>query len=188
MDFKFTLETNATSRVEGLNYALGNISDATLVRLFIELEKRLHNQKHASGVDVYLHSQRLASEIRSDSCHVFGELRPLLASVCTPYVVTKIAKQMEFAQSYECTVFNSFEEAFVELLKVEQQKVSHHSLVNISAEVQATSEANTISAVPGGKASLEFVVDDYVDLNCVNSSELEKIILASCQSTSRTFG
>ena len=88
-------------------------------------------------------------------------------------------KQMEFVQSYKCTGFNSLEEALGKLLKVDQQKVSHHSLVYTSAVMQATSEANTFCVVPGGKASLEFVVDDYADVNCVNSSDLEKIILAT---------
>lgn len=145
-------------------------------------------QKHASGVDVYLQSQRLANEIRSDSCHVFGNLRPLLVNVCMPYAVTKIAKQMEFAQSCNCTLFESFKEDLVELQKVEHKKLSHYSLVEVSTELQATNEATTFLPLPGGKSSLEYLVDDYVDANCVNSSDLEKVILHHTLEHARIVG
>ena len=46
MVFGFTLETNASSRVEGLNMALvGSLRNMKLMSLFLELEKRVVSQE-----------------------------------------------------------------------------------------------------------------------------------------------
>lgn len=181
MAFWFTLETNATSRVEGLNYAIGNVKNLCLLRLFIELEKRLRLQKCNRELDYHLQSKRLASTIRSDSCHIYGDLRNAVCKYLTPYAQTKVSKQMEFAVSYNCTLVGKLEEAIDAICEREDVTLSPGDIreaVSVEYEVEEDKSSSfgksMSSVVPGGVCSYENLIDDYGDVSSLDMTERGK--------------
>jgi len=109
--FEFTIETAATSRVEGLNHSLADIGAKKLTELIQHLEYRHKLMRREGDRDIMMRSMRIAELMRGDECHVFGHLRSLLVRCLTGFAAAKVAKQMEFAQSYKVKVWPALKDA-----------------------------------------------------------------------------
>lgn len=212
MMFAFTLETNATSRVEGLNFSLANVGMVELDNLVDHVERRLQTMEYRRNQDDYLTSQRIAVLNRSEECHRFGRLRKLLVSYTSPYCVARIAKQMEFAHDYSLNIIPTLSDA-LKLVKDHEQEAfltANKDLIGFCCgpqvncdvaplnELQSAQMENLSKLSPGGLKGLDYLYDEQgedtdatVDLLRTAEYQLPsdtKIVLCSHKLAPKTAG